>query len=307
MAISDAGAAARLIPALGANQPHPDVVAAYWDGIELGDAGWVLRRLDYRAESQTAVVSVETPGHRIVTVTYSLSPNLMRPGGVVERLARRVAELGHRDRCHGTSRLDELRMLLAARVRRATRVRVSFAPLPGLAVCAQPRPALRAVFWLMHTLTCDYGWVVGDLAQEVAGYGFSAEIPGECAAVFPASMPDDGSAAALLARTLPQLCGVELLWLTRYWVWHRDRCDRRPRRGWRSGDRIARTVVGQYICGSCANLSESGAISGESTAHTGRSSQSGRGGETAGVCARRQVVCGVDDDDDAYPLGKVRG
>ncbi|MCA2247573.1 hypothetical protein JF729_07150 [Mycobacterium intracellulare] len=231
------GAAARRTPIPWSNsvQPHPDVVAAYWDGVHLAKAGWALRRLDYAPALQTSSLTAETPGRRIVTVTYSpvRVPASGKPPGSrqAEFFLRRVAELGEHDQRHATTLLDDLRMLLSTISRTPLRAVQTFAPVPGVAACAQPRALLRATFWQLHTLTYTYGWTVGDIGCEAVGYGFSADIPGECFAVFPASMPADGSAAALLARNLKQLSAAERQTLARLWHWYRSGCSGQPQPG----------------------------------------------------------------------------
>lgn len=125
-------------------------------------------------------------------------------------------------------------MLLSTVGRKPRRVVQTFAPVPAVAACAQPRALLRAAFWLLHTLTYTYGWTVGDIGHAVVGYGFSANIPGECFAVFPASMPADGSAAALLARSLKELSDAELQTLARLWHLYHSECSGEPRPGRRS-------------------------------------------------------------------------
>ena len=53
------------------------------------------------------------------------------------------------------------------------------------------------------------------LGEDIAGGGFIANIPGDVQAIFPASMEYDGTAAAALARMLPQVPARELRVLAR--------------------------------------------------------------------------------------------
>lgn len=223
------------MPWPGSVQTHPDVVAAYWDGVRLVKAGWALRRLEYTPARQVSSLTAETPGRRVVTVTYSpvgVAASGKPPGSrQAEFFLRRVAGLGEHDVRHGSTLLEDLRMLLSTVSRTPRRAVQSFAPVPGVAACAQPSALLRAAFWQLHTLTYSYGWTVGDIGDEVVGGGFSADIPGECFAVFPASMPADGSAAGLLAGSLKQLSAGERQTLARLWQWYRGSCSGRPQPG----------------------------------------------------------------------------
>ncbi len=213
------------------HQPHPDVVAAYWDGVALSKLGWSLHKVDYLPGGDVAVVSADSPMHLRVKATsghqHHLAPETTPAGELLlHRLADGAAELGNHDqRCH-TDRLSALQMLLGAHVARKARpVTLSFAPLPGLPKGWQPLPGVKSAVWLMCTLSCRYGWHLSDLGTDVAAGGFIADIPGECTAVFPASAPNDGSESALLARAIGRLPCADVSLIETLWAKHLGVCD----------------------------------------------------------------------------------
>ena len=224
MPASKAGAAPAnpaLVPALGTDQPHPDVRAAYWDGVALIDAGWTLRRLDYDHSSATATFGAESPHHRMVTALHTVDePDLgdrCGAGATHRRLARRLAELATRN-CD-EDRLGELRMLLQAHAGPAPQPALSFTAISGVAKCAQPRGAVRACFWLLCTLACGYGWTIRQ-GEDVAAFGFIADIPGDCTVIYPGGMEPDGTDAGLLGHTLARLTPAETSRLAKLLSWH---------------------------------------------------------------------------------------
>lgn len=220
------------VPTLDAeHQPHPDVVAAYWDGVALTKLGWSLHKVQFLARDGGAEVSAESPKHLRVKATSGRTHHCAQastpPGDLLlQRLADGAAELGRHDqRCH-TDRLSALQMLLGAHVARKARpVTLSFAPLPGLPRGWQPLPGVRSAVWLMCALSCRYGWHLTDLGTDVAAGGFIADIPGECTAVFPASMPNDGSESALLARAIGRLPCADVSLIETLWAQHLGVCD----------------------------------------------------------------------------------
>ena len=74
--------------------------------------------------------------------------------------------------------------------------------LPGVPARLQPIPKVRAAYWFAATLTDDYGWRLFEIGTPTAAGGFIADILGETIAIYPESMPDDGTVASALARLL---------------------------------------------------------------------------------------------------------
>ncbi|MDZ4269526.1 MAG: hypothetical protein U1D00_28245, partial [Mycobacterium sp.] len=79
----------------------------------------------------------------------------------------------------------------------------------------QPTTRARTAAWLLARLVGKYGWDIQHLGEDIAGGGFIASIPGDVQAIFPATMAYDGTAAAALARMLPQVRAAEVRLLTR--------------------------------------------------------------------------------------------
>jgi hypothetical protein len=74
--------------------------------------------------------------------------------------------------------------------------------IPGLPAHLQPAPQIKAAYWFAATLTDDHGWKLCEIGSDIAAGGFIADIPGETMAIYPASMADDHTTAAALARLL---------------------------------------------------------------------------------------------------------
>ena len=207
-----------------AHTPAPDLSAvapairdAYRTLESLHKSGWRLHALDYDTDTSTATVTAESPNHRMVTVDWNRGTgqiNRRQVNGVAAvflvKAAHDVAYLGHADHT-GPRRgqLDQLRWLAQGLGARRPAPRRRTALLPCLPTERQPSTMCRAAAWLMARLIGDYGWRITAIGEDIAGYGFIAELPGDVAAVYPAGMDDDGTPAAALARLLPLLDQID--------------------------------------------------------------------------------------------------
>lgn len=189
----------------------PELRAAYWDALALIDSGWQLRRLRYIPATNAGVIVAHTPTGRPVTITStdadhtngSQLPNIH----IAVRRARAAATLGSTG-----DRLGELAWLITAAGATPRPMRPRRDHIPDPALTRQPAN-LRAAFWLLTTLVSDYHWRISDLGEPAAGGGFTADIPGDVTAIYPATMPADGTAAADLARLIPSLDPASLRYL----------------------------------------------------------------------------------------------
>lgn len=195
----------------------PAVRRACWDALVLLDAGWQLRKLRFISSTGASAIDVHTPTHRGLTITSTDPPSALpftsTPHAV--RLANSVADLGQR----GGDLLGDLSWALTDHMKQTTRSprpRPDRIPDPVLIQqrCHQP-PNFRAAFWLLSTLVCDYKWQISQIGDDLAAGGFVADIPNDVIAVFPAKMAADGTAAATLARLIPNLDRVSLDYLRR--------------------------------------------------------------------------------------------
>jgi hypothetical protein len=200
------------IPAFGEDQPPAEVINAYWTAADLTDHGWHLQRLTFDVDTFTAFVTARSPTRRVVTLSWDLRGHRIsrrqvpgREAMFLLKLAQDVAHLGTHDAETGEDLLSQLCWLVQSR-EQGTRHhrgwrRTSILPT----VSEQPQPRARVAAWLIARLVAKYRWQVRHLGEDIAGGGFIAEIPGDVLAVFPATMDDDGTAAASLARLIPKL------------------------------------------------------------------------------------------------------
>jgi hypothetical protein len=203
------------IPSLGDHQPPAELVDAYWTAADLTEYGWPLKRLDFDAHTATAFVTAQTPSRRVVTVSWDLRGHRLArqqvPGWAAAmrllKLAHDVAYLGEHDAETGDDLLTQLCWLVQSLNTgpRARRRWWCSDHLPTLPAREQPTARARAAAWLIARLAAKYRWHIGYLGEDIAGGGFIVEIPGDVLAVFPATMDDDGTAAAALARLIPTL------------------------------------------------------------------------------------------------------
>jgi hypothetical protein len=198
----------------------PAVLDAFRTLQQLHTAGWRIHGLDYLAEAGEAAVSAENPTRRRVTVSWNRSTGQINrqqvSGSAVVYLvkaAHDIAYLGNLDAIGPQrGRLDQLRDMargLGQDPRADRRHWWRSDPLPCLPAERQPSSKCRAAAWLMARLIGDYGWHLAEVGEATAAGGFIAEIPGDTLAVFPAGMDDDHTAAAALARLLPQLDPID--------------------------------------------------------------------------------------------------
>lgn len=209
------------IPGFGDDQPPTEVIEAYWLAVDLADHGWHAKRLEFDAHTATAFVTAHAPTRRTVTVSWDLRGNRAArqqvPGRTPARrlieLARTVASLGQNDAETGEEWLTQLCWLVQSQVGSPHRHHRNWRrceALPTVAADQQPMTRARAAAWLIARLVAEYGWCVHHLGEDIAGGGFIADIPGDVRAIFPATMEYDGTAAAALARLLPQIPAREL-------------------------------------------------------------------------------------------------
>lgn len=214
------------IPGLGKDQPPAEVVDAYWTAVDLAAYGWHAKRLEFDAHTATAFVTAHTPTRRTVTVSWDLRGNRAArqqvPGNTSARrlleLARSVASLGQNDAETGDEWLTQLCWLVQSQVGSPHRHHRNWRRgdvLPTLPAGQQLMTRARTAAWLLARLVGKYGWEIQHLGEDIAGGGFIANIPGDVQAIFPASMEYDGTAAAALARMLPQVPARELRVLAR--------------------------------------------------------------------------------------------
>lgn len=202
-------------PVQGGGARDSELMRTCWDGVALIDQGWRPTRVAVSADGALVVLSVQTPGRRIVEVRHPQPVPSRDDWGAcgtqhaaAVRLARRVAVLARR----APQDVEYLKWFWTAVCGRREPVVERTEQIPDPALGTQSR-ALRQCYWLLSSLVCELGWQITDLGSPVAGCGFVADVPGEVAAVFPAGMRPDGTAGAELAwrlRDLPQ-CGREYL------------------------------------------------------------------------------------------------
>lgn len=208
------------IPGLS-EQPPAQVIDAYWIAADLAESGWRLVNIDFDPNTATGFVTAHAPTRRVVTVSWDLRGPLRSrqqvPGRAAQSLlilAHHVADLGQIDaeaaddhpllgrlcallwQFHTTSVLPKRNWYRSE-------------PLPTLPADRQPSRPTREAAWIIARLAVKYGWGISHIGDTIAAGGFIADIPGDVLAVFPAAMLDDGTAAASLARLIPQLDTAE--------------------------------------------------------------------------------------------------
>ncbi|MGV9798828.1 hypothetical protein ACWDTP_12305 [Mycobacterium sp. NPDC003449] len=193
------------VPGVDDSEIDPKLRVAHWDAIALLDAGWQLRRLRYVPITGAGIVEALTPTHRAVSICST-----DRNHGVhllhihiAKRLAAALADFGQANQ---HDHIGDLAWLVSRHPNAGARPALPARrdPIPDDKLLRQP-PNLRAAFWLLAVLICDYGWTVTDLGDPMVHGGFTAAIPNDVTAIFPGGIPADGSAATALARLLPLL------------------------------------------------------------------------------------------------------
>lgn len=198
--------------------------------VALLDLGWKLRKLHYSPATGAATLVVHTPTRRALTITSAdHSPRPPVVGAPVVGLslavqfADAVAELGRR----GGDALGDLTWLLAENVGSTAAIPLRRDAIPDPALRRQTL-TLRTAFWLLSELVCTHRWDVTHIGEEIAGGGFIAAIPGDVTAIFPASIPADGTPGAALAASIPRLDPVGLDYLRHINPWALTRAHTDP-------------------------------------------------------------------------------
>lgn len=193
----------------------PQMQAAHWDALALLDAGWQLRRLRYVPITGSGIVEALTPTHRAVVISSTdRNHGVHLPNThIAQRLAATLAAFGQANK---HDHIGDLAWLVSRHPNAGARPALPPRrdPIPDNKLLRQP-PNLRAAFWLLAVLICDYGWTITDLGDPMVHGGFAATIPNDVTAIFPGGIPADGSAATALARLLPLLDQGSLHYLQR--------------------------------------------------------------------------------------------
>ncbi|OBK11261.1 hypothetical protein [Mycobacterium sp. 1245852.3] len=193
------------IPTSRIKQPAQVVRPVYWWTTALRRRGDLLLGVHFDANHLTARVSVRLASDRIVEAVRSNDHNPALPDDVPTLLAEAVWRLGA---LGWSEQLDELLDLLRALglMSAPAPIRKCMAPIPGR-VC-QPDPGVRTAYWWALGLRRQ-GWQLHACGEDVARFGFVAEIPapdGEPRlVVYPGDMAPDGTEAAALANHLVRL------------------------------------------------------------------------------------------------------
>lgn len=193
---------------------------AYWYAMQLINVGWLIRRIGTAEEG--GFFEAETPRRRVVSVDER-SVSYTDPA---TQFAKSIAGLAAAGAAEDRDYLGELVRLLAqhAPLRRPASLTWCAWHIPGVPDSIQPIPKVRAAYWFAVTLTDDYGWDLADIGMPTAGRGFVADIPGETIAIYPASMPDDGTVASALARLLAGMSEAEVDVVAALVAWHSGVC-----------------------------------------------------------------------------------
>lgn len=193
------------IPSSQFKQPAPVVRPLYWWTTELRRRGDLLLGVHFDTNQLAASVRVRLASYRIVEVVRSNDCNPALPHDVPTLLAEAVWRLGA---LGWAEQLDELLELLRAvgLMSAPAPIRKCVAPIPGRV--SQPERGVRIAYWWALALLRQ-GWVLYACGEDVARFGFVAEIPdalGESRlVVYPGDMAEDGTQAAALARHLARL------------------------------------------------------------------------------------------------------
>jgi hypothetical protein len=160
----------------------------------------------------------ETPGRRVVSVDEHARPRT----DPAAQFAKSITALAAAGAAEGGDYLRDLVRLLGdhAPLRQPATLTWRTWHIPGVPASLQPIPKIRAAYWFAVTLTDDYGWKLSEIGKTTAAGGFVADIPGETVAIYPASMPDDGTVASALARLLASLSTEELGVVDALVQWH---------------------------------------------------------------------------------------
>jgi hypothetical protein len=193
---------------------------AYWYALRLINAGWLIRRIGTTDEGGFFVA--ETPRRRVVCVDERARPQT----DPAEQFAKSIRELAAAGAAEGRDYLRDLVRLLRehAPLRRPATLTWRTWHITGVPASLQPIPKVRAAYWFAVTLTDDYGWTLSEIGKPTAAGGFIADVPGETVAIYPASMPDDGTVASVLARLLAGMNAGEVGIVASLVEWHTGVC-----------------------------------------------------------------------------------
>ncbi|KEF94928.1 hypothetical protein K883_05352 [Mycobacterium sp. TKK-01-0059] len=193
------------VPSSRIKQPAQVVRPVYWWTTELRRRGDLLLGVRFDANHLVARVSVRLASYRMVEVVRSNERNPALPHDVPNLLAEAVWRLGA---LGWSEQLDELLDLLRALglMSAPAPIRKCVAPIPGLVY--QPDRGVRIAYWWALGLRRQ-GWQLHACGEDVARFGFVAEIPASDGeprlVVYPGDMAQDGTEAAALANHLVRL------------------------------------------------------------------------------------------------------
>ncbi|OOK65257.1 hypothetical protein BZL29_7718 [Mycobacterium kansasii] len=193
------------IPTSQIKQPAQVVRPVYWWARELRRRGDLLLGVDFDANQLAARVSVRLASYRIVEVVRGNDCNPVLPHDVPTLLAEAVWRLGA---LGWTEQLGEVLDLLRVVGLMSTPEPIGqcVASIPGRA--CQPDRGVRIAYWWAVVLQ-GQGWQLHACGEDVARFGFIAEIPAEDGGprlvVYPGDMAEDGTEAAALANHLARL------------------------------------------------------------------------------------------------------
>jgi hypothetical protein len=188
------------------HQPVEVVRPLYWWAKDLRDHGDALLDIRFDATQLTAAVTVRLASYRVIKVVRRYDTKPQMPHDLPTLLAEAVWRCGA---LGWTDHLDTLVDLLRAGglISAPASVRSGTQQIPGL--MSQPDRAVRIAYWSARALLIR-GWQLHACGEDLAQYGFIAEIPTEAAGppmlvVYPGDVADDGTEASALANHLARL------------------------------------------------------------------------------------------------------
>ena len=198
-----------VLPSLHRQQPDEVVRPLYWWAKDLRARNDLLVGARFDAATMSASVTVQLASYEVVNVVrrHDDKPRLAQdlPTLIAEAVWR-LGSLGW------TSELDEMAGLLRTHGLSATptTVKPDTRHLPGWV--QQPDRSVRIAYWWACALK-RHGWKLYACGEELAQYGFIAEVPrvdvDPALVVYPGDMPDDGTEASALANHLARLASSQ--------------------------------------------------------------------------------------------------
>ncbi|ORX13069.1 hypothetical protein [Mycobacterium xenopi] len=193
------------IPTPRTQQPAEVVRPLYWWAKALRDRGDILLGVRFDAAALTAVVTVRQASYRVIEVVRRHNDKPRVPHDLASLLAEAVWRLGALGWSHELEAMVDLLRAIGL-ITAPVPVRPCANPLPGWGF--QPDRAVRIAYWWALALL-RHGWRLHACGEEIARYGFIAEIPagdGDAAlVVYPGDVSDDGTEASALAHHLARL------------------------------------------------------------------------------------------------------